>query len=427
VTKNPGSDSSAPAARRVAVIGGGPIGLEAALAARVLGWPVTLYERGEPGAHVSAWGHVRLFSPFAMNRSPLGAAMLAETGARLPHDDALITGREHRDAYLAPIAAHPILRDVVRSGCEVVAIARGGLLKKDLTPARAVRPFRILVREPRGVERVDEADVVIDATGTFGTPNALGAGGIACPGERAHEAWIARGLDDVLGRDRARYAGKRVLLVGGGHSAATSAIDLARLCAEAAGTSVLWATRSAREPLYAVDPNDPLPERRDVSIAANRIAAGESPGIRRRGGLEVVEIGDASGGRVRVRLEGPGGEVAEDFDRIVANVGYGPDDGLYRELQVHECYASRAPMKLAAALLADGSSDCLAQKSHGPESLTNPEPNFFIIGSKSYGRNSQFLIRIGIEQIRDVFRLLTGREDLDATAALPRAGAARVG
>jgi hypothetical protein len=63
-------------------------------------------------------------------------------------------------------------------------------------------------------------------------------------------------------------------------------------------------------------------------------------------------------------------------------------------------------MKLSAALLGAGAADCLEQQSHGPETLTNPEPGFFILGAKSYGRNSQFLMRIGWAQVSDVIGLL---------------------
>jgi hypothetical protein len=76
---------------------------------------------------------------------------------------------------------------------------------------------------------------------------------------------------------------------------------------------------------------------------------------------------------------------------------------------VHECYATCGPIKLAAALIGEsGGGDCLAQAGHGPETLVNPEPGFFILGSKSYGRNSQFLLRVGWEQVDQVFSLIAG-------------------
>ena len=96
-------------------------------------------------------------------------------------------------------------------------------------------------------------------------------------------------------------------------------------------------------------------------------------------------------------------------DRVLALVGYSPDNSIYRELQVHECYASLGPMKLATTLLGQGSADCLAQTSGGAEALRNPEPNFYLLGAKSYGRNSQFLIRLGLQQVREVLTLIGSR------------------
>lgn len=100
--------------------------------------------------------------------------------------------------------------------------------------------------------------------------------------------------------------------------------------------------------------------------------------------------------------------IANDIavDRILGLNGGVGDFTLHRQLQVHECYATAAPMKLAAALLGAEGGDCLAQESHGAETLVSPEPGFFLLGAKSYGRNSQFLLRIGWDQVDDVFGLL---------------------
>jgi hypothetical protein len=63
-------------------------------------------------------------------------------------------------------------------------------------------------------------------------------------------------------------------------------------------------------------------------------------------------------------------------------------------------------MKLAAALLSSSSDDCLAETSHGVDSLVNPEPNFFVLGEKSYGRNTNFLMRVGWQQVDEVISYL---------------------
>ncbi len=97
-----------------------------------------------------------------------------------------------------------------------------------------------------------------------------------------------------------------------------------------------------------------------------------------------------------------------DVDHVIACTGFRPDHSLARELQLHLCWGSEGPMKLAAALLsASGSGgDCMAQPEQGAETLKNPEPRFFVLGNKSYGRRSDFLLQVGHKQVRDALDLL---------------------
>jgi hypothetical protein len=124
----------------------------------------------------------------------------------------------------------------------------------------------------------------------------------------------------------------------------------------------------------------------------------------------VVEALRALNGKIGVALRGADGEHQEvAVDRVLSLTGGVGDHSLYRQLQVHECYATCGPMKLSAAILgAAAGGDCLSQTTHGVETLTNPEPNFFLLGSKSYGRNNTFLLRVGYEQVEEVFALLAG-------------------
>jgi len=152
---------------RIAVLGAGPTGLEAALYARFLGYEVDVYERGGICENVLNWGHVRLFSPFRLNRSTLGlSAIRAQTHDWVPPDDeALLTGRETVEQYLRPLAETDLLAGSVHEQTEVLAIGRAGSLKGDLVgdDSRSDTSFRILTRGARGEERVGSADVVIDA------------------------------------------------------------------------------------------------------------------------------------------------------------------------------------------------------------------------------------------------------------------------
>jgi hypothetical protein len=405
-------------ALRIAILGAGPIGLEAALYARQLSLGVSVYERGRIGEHLLRWGHVRLFSPFGMNTTHLGrAAILAgDPKHEFPGDGDCITGRQHVAAYLEPLAKCAVLRGCLALDTQVLHVGRRGLLKDDLPgdAARAKQPFRLLVREGKNRERVDEADVVLDCTGTYSRHRWLGDGGIPAPGEIAAEPHIAYGLDDILGDRRGHYAGKNVLVVGSGYSAATSVSNLAQIAEENSATWVVWLARgSGTQPLKRVN-GDPLRERDRLAVRANTLATRPDGNVEfhNQTMIENIEFaGPDKGFRVTARVAGK--SRSWDVDRIIGNVGYSPDASLYRELQVHECYASLGPMNLAAALLKHSGGDCLSIPAQGANTLRNPEPNFYILGAKSYGRNSIFLLRAGFEQVREVFTLITGKSDLD--------------
>jgi thioredoxin reductase len=410
---------------KIAVLGAGPIGLEAALYARFLGYDVVIYDRGEVAASVRQWGHVRMFTPFGMNRSPLGLAALRaqDETYQPPGDDALLRGREWVDRYLFPLSQTDLLADHLRLNTTVVAIGKEELLKGDM-PGHEDRgdwPFRILVRNPAGEERIDEADCVLDCTGVFGQANWLGHGGLPAVGESALRDQIEQRLPDILDADRASYAGRHVLLVGGGYSAATNAVALARLIKEMPGTRVTWITRregpaGAGGPIAAIQ-NDRLPERAALAVAANGLAADPASGIVWWPRTNVERIArPTADGAFQVTLSGEHSGTFV-FDRVIANVGYRPDNQLYAELQIHECYASQGPMKLAAALLNNPSADCLDQAGCGPQTLRNPEPNFYILGAKSYGRRSNFLLSVGLEQIREVFTIIGDRDSLNLYAS----------
>lgn len=422
--------------KRIAVIGAGPIGLEAALYAATLGHDVVVYERGDLAQAVRSWGHVTLFSPWRMNTTALGRRILQQAGLSPVAGDAdwkrCPQGREFLERYLQPLSQTPLLQGRLRLRQQVVAIGRPWLLKGEQIgkASRATAGFQILLSSTANDashattsvvgEHVEHADVVLDCSGTFFCPNAIGAGGIPAIGERALGERIVRQVPDILGAARARYAGRRVLLIGGGHSAATAAVHLAELATT--GTSLIWVSRRAAAvpfPDALGDAPDPLVERRQLHRAANHLQT--QPSVRYLAGTMVSRLQPTEDGALQVHLlrgDAAGGsadgngEQTVIVDEVLGLTGYGPDRSIYEQLQVHECYASFGPMKLAATLLAAGG-DCLAQPTPGPETLKNPEPAFFILGAKSYGRNSAFLLQIGHAQIRSVFQLLQTQPDLD--------------
>jgi thioredoxin reductase len=401
---------------RLAILGAGPVGLEAALYAATLNLPFTVYERGRVGEHLQQWGHVRLFTPFGLNVTPLGRSRILTENpqVKLPDDNACVTGREHVTAYLEPLARSALLRDHVKFGQTVLHVARKGCLKDDGTgdPKRGQQPFRLVVREGNNGERVEEADVVLDCTGTFARHRFLGDGGVPAIGERQTAQQISYRLDDVLGEKKAHYAGKTTLIIGGGYSAATTVVNLAKLAEQHPDTWVIWLARtSGTTPLKRIAA-DPLKERDQLALRANTLATRTDGNVEfhNQAAIDAIEGAWDRGFKVVGRLGSR--PKTWNVERVVANVGYTPDTDLYRELHVHECYASLGPMNVAAALGKHGG-DCLTIPALGPAVLRNPEPNFYILGMKSYGRNPHFLLKTGFEQVRDVFTLITGKTDLN--------------
>ncbi len=371
---------------KVAVLGAGPTGLEAALAAHKRGWDVTLYEaERHVGGYVRRWGHVQLFTPWSMNVGPLAREVVG-----MPTPDSCPTGVEYA-AYLDRVAGQ--LPDV-RLSTRVEQIAREGLLKSQEigTEARGRTPFLLLVTGADGRESRQSADVVLDCTGTYGHPNATGDGGVPAIGEGGCGDRIVRQIPAVDGS----WSGRKVLLVGAGNSAQTAARDLV-----AAGAELVWAVRHENPTWGAVD-GDPLPDRAAL-VASSRVIA--ASGAVRTG--VVVTALHREGGEVTATLRDGTGEASElVVDVVVSLTGAVGDSRMYRQLQVHECYATEGPITLAATLLGSAGGDCLAQTSAGVDVLRNPEPYFYVLGSKSYGRNNTFLLRVGFEQVAEVFGAL---------------------
>ena len=222
-------------------------------------------------------------------------------------------------------------------------------------------------------------------------------------------AHIIRQLPDFDTLERraqeSEWSGARILLVGAGHSAQTAARDLAGLVRRSPDTTVTWVIRS-HDPSFGAIEDDPLPARASLVESARALGLDEDTPLDVRIGCAVEALSASTEG-IQVTLRDTRGDMSRvTVDRILALTGSVGDARIYRQLQVHECYATSGPMKLAAALLASSSSDCLTQTSHGVDTLRNPEPDFFILGEKSYGRNANYLMKVGWEQVDEVFSLL---------------------
>ena len=397
----------------VVVIGAGPVGLAAAANLAERGLPFTVLEAGEgPAAAVRDWGHVRLFSPWRYNIDPAAARMLAEAGWVRPDGDRLPTGAQLAADYLQPFADLPALKPHVRYGARVAAVTRLGL-DRVRTAGRADTPF--LIRLTTGEDIFARA--VIDASGTWGTPNVLGASGIPAHGETAAAAYLESALPDVLGRDRDRFAGRRILVVGAGHSAANTLLALAELARQEPGTTVTWAIRAdSPARTYGGETADALPARGALGTVLREHV--ESGAITLLTGFSVQDV-----------TAGPDGVVVADgvravtCDRIVAATGYRPDHTITGELRL-DLDPILGSTRALAPLIDPNEHSCGTVPPHGVDELGHPEPGYYAIGVKSYGRAPTFLLATGYEQARSVVAALAGDWDAarDVQLDLPETG-----
>ena len=248
----------------VAVIGGGPVGLAAAAHLIARGLPVKVYEAGSRvGSNIRDWGHVRIFTPWRYCVDAAATTLLARRGWRMPDANAFPTGGDLVSAYLEPLATTPELTAVIETNVRVTAISRHGS-DKVVSRERETRPFVLIVKAGASIRR-DLARAVVDASGTWATPNPLGASGLPAVGEAEFADRIAYGIPDIRGRDRHLYAMRKTLVVGSGHSAANALLELAQIAETEPRTSFLWATRSADlARVYSGGNADQLPARGEL-------------------------------------------------------------------------------------------------------------------------------------------------------------------
>ncbi len=401
---------SASSSLPVVVIGAGPVGLAAAAHLVSRGEQPVVVEAGEAaGASIRAWGHVRLFSPWKYLVDEVSGRMLDAAGWQRPPGDELPTGHELVDHYLLPLAALPQLAPAIRLGVTVSAVTRQGLDKLK-TDGREGAPFAVVIQRPDGTEERLLAKAVIDTSGTYTAPNPLGANGTLAPGERAAADRIHYGIPDVLGADRARYAGKGVLVVGSGHSAFNVLGELATLAAEAPETTLTWAIRRARDgQMYGGGEADALPARGALGSRMEGLVT--SGGVRLERGFRVAAV-RRDGERVVVVAENGRMIVA---DEVIATTGFRPNLSLMGELRMALDPVMEAPVALAP-LIDPNIHGCGTVPPHGFAELSHPESNVYTVGMKSYGRAPTFLMLTGYEQVRSVVAALVG--DMEAARAV---------
>ncbi len=400
-THDPAAETRLP----VAIIGAGPIGLAAAAQLLARGIEPLVLEAGNEAGHaVRAWRHVRMFSPWAFNTDAAARGLLTAEGWAEPDPEAYPTGDELVDRYLVPLAATGALRGRIRTGVRVVGVARRDFGRLHNGEGRDATPFVLHVETCCGAEAI-EARAVIDCSGTWNAPNPAGSHGMPAPGERRFADLIAYGIPDVLGAERATYAGRTTLVVGAGHSAMNAVLDLVELAKAEPGTRILWAFR---RPLGAVNfgggTRDGLAQRGELGARAQALV--ESGSVTALAPYLIDRIA-AADGRLSVSGRQEGRTRTAQADRMIVATGFRPDLSFLREVRLGLDPAVEATPALAP-LIDPNLHSCGTVRPHGEAELRHPEAGFYIAGMKSYGRAPTFLLATGHEQVRSIAAFLAG-------------------
>ena len=280
-------------------------------------------------------------------------------------------------------------------------------MDKTHTRNRDTAPFIVRVDHGGGEIRDHIVSAVIDASGTWSTRNPLGTQGLPAIGEATSVNRISTPLPDVAGRDRQRFAGRRVLVVGASHSAANTLINLAELARDEPGTTILWAVRgNSAGKVFGGGEADGLPARGQLGTRLRRLV--EAGVIELHTGFGIAALKPLNTG---VSVNAVDGRTI-DAHIVVPCTGFRPDLDILRELRLNLDPAVEAPSALGPLIDPEFHS-CGTVPPHGAKLLTHPETYFYIAGMKSYGRAPTFLLATGYEQVRSVAAALAG----DQTAA----------
>jgi hypothetical protein len=394
-------------AKTVAIFGAGPVGLAAAAHVLERGMTPIVLEAAPQTAHaVRQWQHVQLFSPWEYNVDKAAERLLSSIGWNSPDPHFYPTGAELLERYLDPLATKTPLKDVIRTSSRVTAVSRLGF-DKPKTRGREKAPFEIRYQNGKGPETL-RADAVIDASGTWFSPNPAGANGLPAIGEREARSRISYAMPDVLGKDRARFAGKTIAVLGAGHSAIGTLTDLTSLARQVPGTNVIWLLRG-NDPAKAFGggANDKLVARGELGAHfATLVASGQVKVEAEFSVTQIVSAGD------RLRVASGSGCCGRNIvvDELIVATGFRPDLSFLSEVRLRLDPAIEAPVALAP-LIDPNEHSCGTVRPHGARELAQDEPGLYLAGIKSYGRAPTFLMITGYEQVRSIAADIAGDKE----------------
>lgn len=389
----------------VAIIGAGPVGLAAAAHLVIRKQPFILFEAGETvGANVLSWKHIRVFSPWRYNIDKAARQLLNETSWLPPDNEALPTGEELYVQYLQPLSELPKLKSNIRLESKVISVGRKNI-DKAKTWGRDTEPFVIRVLNNQEIEQ-HEVKAVIDTSGTWNNPNPIGSGGNYATGEEENGKKIFYGIPDILNENSNRYKNKNILVVGGGHSSINVILELDKLKSKYPATEIHWVLRKKRvEDVYGGQEADALEARGALGIKIEELINNDRVNVYTP--FQIQHIINNNDRLTIVGIQEGKKLMLPNIDEIISSTGSRPDFSFLREVRLLIDPSLESSLQIAD-LIDPNIHSCGTVRPHGERELQHLEKDFYIAGSKSYGRAPTFLMATGYEQVRSIVAAIDG-------------------
>lgn len=385
----------------VVIIGAGPIGLAAAAQLAVEEQPFLLFEKGASIAHhVKEWEHVRMFSTWQYNINDAARQLLEMTDWIAPADDDTPTGLALIEQYLAPLSTLPEIAPSLHFHHEIISVSRAGL-DKMTNASRETTPFELVIETPNGRKYI-LARAVIDASGVLGRPNPAVSSG--------HRVEIEQTLPirySIVNakRDSAVFAEQSVAVIGSGHSALNSLLELVSLKAQYPKTTIHWILRKSNPvQAYGGEDKDTLEGRGALGSRIRQLVEREQINVHTGFKTQSIESEGSS-----FKIISQDGRSLFSIDQLIVNAGSRPDFSFLEEVRLDIDPVTESNRTLAP-LIDPNLHSCGTVRPHGEEELRHPDHGIYLVGAKSYGRAPTFLLATGYEQIRSIVAYLVGDE-----------------
>ncbi|MEM8733945.1 MAG: hypothetical protein AAGG44_06980 [Planctomycetota bacterium] len=403
----------------VLVIGAGPVGIEAALYARFLGYEVHVAERARVGGGLAEWGDDPLHDSDAA-MSNLGLAALQAQGAELPAVESVSSCSGYVQQYLIPVAKTDLLYQSIQINSELISLSRTGVdgITEISSEQKSELEFRALIHSKKRGEYSQVFDLVLDCSGVT-TRAGLASGRGFAKGESSLPTEIREAAESGLFHGRTaispEWMSGTTIVYGAGVEACATLQEYVSKLADGASSRLIWLLPKSYE--LENSPNNSGEQSKWASelLELPKQYMDEAPR-----GVAVMDCwGIESIRRPRQAVESTDEHPAAAVSPWEVTMQTRPEESLeltcerfincqtpltdwsfYHRLQVGEAAKQRT---------ATGDLDSATP------TLTS-EPHLYVLGSKTIagsGDKSELDWQEIREQIRSTFALVGGRQDLN--------------